>query len=63
MAQFVPVATHVEESAVINAPIENVWGTLMTPHLNFSWWELVQSSELKVGLKRSFFASLLIILL
>jgi uncharacterized protein YndB with AHSA1/START domain len=54
MAQFVPVATHVEESAVINAPIESVWSTLMTPHLNFSWWELVQSSELKVGLRTEF---------
>lgn len=47
MSQFVPVATHVYESSIINASIEQVWSTLTTP-LDFSWWELVQSASLKV---------------
>lgn len=39
--------THVEESAVIPAPIDRVWG--LVGSLQFSWWGLVAGAEGEFG--------------
>lgn len=47
MSTFVPVSTHAVESTVIKAPIDAVWAKISA--LDFSWWGLVKSVEVKHG--------------
>ena len=54
-----PVSTHTVESALIPAPVGKVWELISS--LNFGWWNLVESTQLKDGLSAQTLDSTLVI--